>query len=133
MKVILTRLLDDGKQTLGILQCYNGLLKAFECKTLELSYQGNRKETSCIPIGNYKTIKHNSPTFGKCFKVLNVPGRSDILFHRGNYNKDTKGCILVGKDFIDINQDGTTDISASGTTFDKMLLVLPESFNLIIV
>lgn len=26
-----------------------------------------------------------------------VPGRSDIVVHRGNTVKDTKGCIIVGK------------------------------------
>lgn len=133
MKAVLIRLTDDGKQTLGILQTFNGLLKLFECKTLELPWLNNKKQTSCIPTGTYHVIKHNSPTFGKCFKVLDVPGRADILFHRGNYNKDTKGCLLVGKDFIDINEDGTTDITASGATFETMMAHLPESFELTII
>lgn len=132
MKAILTRLTDDGKQTLGVFQFYSGLLKALECKTLELPWKDNNKQISCIPAGTYKVIKHNSLTFGKCFKILDVPGRSEILFHKGNFNTNTKGCILVGKDFIDINKNGTTDISASGATFEKMLTCLPDSFNLTI-
>jgi hypothetical protein len=133
MKAILIRLTDDGNQTLGVMQCYKGLLKAFECKTLELPWKDNKKQNSCIPVGTYKVIKHNSPNFGKCFKVLEVPGREDILFHKGNFNKDTKGCILVGKDFIDVNEDGTTDITSSTLTFETMLMHLPESFELTII
>jgi hypothetical protein len=28
--------------------------------------------------------------------VLDVPNRSDILFHAGNTKNDTRGCILLG-------------------------------------
>ena len=133
MKAVLTRLTDDGKQTLGLLQCFSGIVKAFECKTLELPYLSNAANISCIPNGIYTVLKYNSPTFGKCFKIFDVPGRSDILIHRGNYNRDTKGCILIGKDFIDINDDGLTDISASTATFEKMMACLPHEFKLTIL
>ena len=133
MKAILTRLTDDGKQTLGILQVFNGLMKIFECKTLELPYLNNQKQVSCIPTGQYIVKKHNSPTFGKTFHVLNVEGRSEILIHKGNFNRDTKGCILLGKDFIDIDQNGTTDITSSGKTVETMLSVMPEEFKLMII
>lgn len=32
------------------------------------------------------------------YEVMNVPGHSGILFHMGNYNADSDGCILVGKE-----------------------------------
>jgi Family of unknown function (DUF5675) len=133
MKATLTRLADDGFQTLGIFQSWDGIYPLFSCKTLELPYLGNRTLISCIPKGTYEVKKHNSPTFGKCFKLFDVPGRTDILIHKGNFNKDTKGCILVGKDFIDINEDGTTDISCSTGTFEKMFACLPEEFELKII
>jgi len=133
MKTILTRLTDDGKQTLGQFQAFSGISKVFECKTLELPWLDNSKQISCIPAGTYQVRKHNSPTFGKVFHVTGVPGRSEILIHKGNFNKDTKGCILVGKDFIDINTDGTTDITQSGATLEKMLMYLPDEFTLKII
>ncbi len=133
MKAILTRLNDDGKQTLGILQVFDGLTKVFECKTLELPYINNQKQISCIPVGIYHVRKHNSPTFGKVFHVLNVENRSEILIHKGNYNRNTKGCILVGKDFIDIDKDGATDITSSGNTMDLFLSVMPDEFKLSIL
>lgn len=133
MKTILTRLTDDGKQTLGIFQSFVGLTKLFECKTLELPYINNQRQISCIPVGQYIVRKHNSPTFGKTFHVLNVEGRSEILIHKGNFNHNTKGCILVGKDFIDINADGTTDITSSSKTVQEMLTLLPDEFKMIII
>jgi hypothetical protein len=30
------------------------------------------------------------------FEIENVPGHTDILFHSGNANEDSAGCILVG-------------------------------------
>ena len=38
-----------------------------------------------------------SPKFGYVPAVLNVPGFTDILIHAGNSDKDTRGCILVGR------------------------------------
>lgn len=30
------------------------------------------------------------------FEVMNVPGHTNILFHSGNFNSDSEGCILLG-------------------------------------
>ena len=54
MKAILTRLDDDGKQTLGHLMLFKGLEKVFECKTLELPWKANETNVSCVPKGVYK-------------------------------------------------------------------------------
>lgn len=133
MKAVLFRLEDDTKQTLGQLYFFNGISKVFECKTLELPWLNNQKQISCITPGIYKAVKHNSPSKGYCFHIKDVPGRSHILIHSGNYNKDTLGCVLVGKDFIDLNRDGLTDITESKKTLEKMLALLPEEFEITIV
>jgi glutaredoxin-related protein len=31
------------------------------------------------------------------FEITGVPGHSDILFHVGNYDADSSGCVLVGE------------------------------------
>jgi hypothetical protein len=64
--------------------------------TLEDKWRNNEKMISCIPKGKYKIQRHQSPHFGECFKVLDVPNRSEILIHAGNTQKDTNGCILLG-------------------------------------
>lgn len=35
------------------------------------------------------------------FEITGVEGHKDLLFHWGNYNKDSEGCILLGKAEVD--------------------------------
>lgn len=84
------------KSTLGKLYL-NG---NFYGHTLELAWLDNKKNVSCIPKGVYDVIKRN-PEESSSYKyqhllIENVPNRNFILFHIGNYPKDTKGCILLG-------------------------------------
>ena len=67
--------------------------------TLELPWKDNKKEVSCIDSGYYTNVKQFSAAgkLGKRLEIPDVPGRTDIRFHAGNYPKDTKGCILVGE------------------------------------
>ena len=72
--------------------------------TLECPWRDNAPYKSCIPVGEYLCEPHRSPKFGLCLAVKDVPGRSHILFHRGNFAgdvdcnlaTDSHGCILVG-------------------------------------
>lgn len=75
--------------------------------SLELAWRGNKRSVSCIPPGiyplKYKTYGRFYNRYKERFEhqfvplVCNVPGRSEILFHIGNYPKDTLGCVLVGE------------------------------------
>lgn len=71
------------------------------CDTLELPWKNNERRISCIPAGVYpvRVRKAKESATRKYLHLLveEVPDRDYILFHRGNYPKDTKGCILVGK------------------------------------
>lgn len=52
----------------------------------------------CIPVGEYRVILTPSPHLGYLTpELLDVPERSDIRVHIGNYPKDSLGCILVGE------------------------------------
>ena len=71
------------------------------CDTLELPYINNERRISCIPAGEYKvrlrTARESSTRDYLHLLVQDVPARSYILVHIGNFPKDTKGCILVGQ------------------------------------
>ena len=67
--------------------------------TLEEPWRENQRRVSCIPAGTYRCARVQSLKFGETFQVLDVPGRSGILFHKGNTLQDTEGCILVGEQF----------------------------------
>lgn len=72
------------------------------CATLELPWvdeNGDKisdKEKSCINSGVYTCKRINSPHFGEVFEIIDVPNRTHVLIHKGNFLKNTKGCILLG-------------------------------------
>ena len=133
MKVIISREYNNI-QTIGRLVVFDGAMIKLQLCTLELPDLGNQKNISCIPEGKYEVHRIYSPKFGKCFHVQDVPGRSEILIHKGNYNKDTHGCILIGMGRADINGDGVIDVIESSLAMDKLQNVITEDvFTLIII
>lgn len=80
--------------------CITGTLKIgdFECKTLELPWDDNLPNKSCIPVKKtpYLCKRVSSPKFDDTFQVANVEGRKHILFHAGNFPANTTGCVLLG-------------------------------------
>lgn len=103
-QMTLVRLLSVGGATIGMLM-FSG--SAFV--TLENGWHNNQKIISCIPDGKYKVeVTHNRTTFGGMlipltYEVKGVPNRSGILFHIGNYESDTSGCILLGQYWLTVN------------------------------
>ncbi|MFB6225161.1 MAG: DUF5675 family protein [Candidatus Paceibacteria bacterium] len=73
--------------------------------TAELPWKGNQKNISAIPEGNYIMQMRESPVvkrtsgFEEGWEIQDVPGRSYIMFHVGNWPKrDSEGCVLVGRE-----------------------------------
>jgi hypothetical protein len=123
-----------SRQTLGELIANVGD-DTFTCKTIELPWLDNKPFVSCIPDGEYELVKHISPRFGNCLKVLDVPDRTDILIHPGNYagsinpntgKSDLLGCIAPGQNFTDIDGDGLVDITNSFITMQRLMSFLPD-------
>ena len=106
------------------------LYKDIDLVTLELPWKENQRRISCIPDGIYTCIKHTSPTFGECIWIQDVPDRSEILIHTGNYTTDTLGCVLVGLDFADLNKDGVHDVIHSKQAMKILLNSVPDKFTL---
>lgn len=131
---VIHRLQDNGRQTLGEMNVYEKHKNLLTCKTLELPYRYNRKIVSCIPCGTYICKPRFSTKYREHYIVTNVPNRSYILFHAGNYNRHTKGCILVGRGFYDINKDGDLDVTSSNDAMkDLSTAIGKEPFILKIV
>lgn len=124
------RLQDQGTQTIGILSVVRDFTTLFRCKTLELGWHQNGRNISCIPSGLYKCKKHHSARHGDCILVEDVPDRDAILFHAGNFNSDTRGCILVGEHFKKLNNDTWDDLTNSDKTMKTLLTWLPDEFDL---
>ena len=75
----------------------NGVLYAnnsFQCYTIELPWEDNLPQHSCIPEGRYELKKRYSTRFGQHLLVDQVPGRELILVHPANDAlKELRGCI----------------------------------------
>lgn len=71
------------------------------CFTLEREAKDSGKRKPAIPKGVYKLIRDMSNRF-KCMMphILDVPGYEGIRIHRGNTDKDTEGCILLGRTWV---------------------------------
>ena len=93
--------------------------------TLEDERRGTKVPgETCIPAGTYQLGLREFGGFHERYKkrfpdfhlgmieVLNVPGFTDILFHCGNDDDDTAGCLLIGS-YPVATPDGEFEISAS--------------------
>jgi hypothetical protein len=104
------------------------------CDTLENSWQDNQRNISCIPQGSYK-VRLRLPRESASrdylhLLVQDVLDRDWILFHRGNYPKDTSGCILVG---LGSQQDFVSNSTLAMDLLIKEVIHLGgENINLII-
>jgi hypothetical protein len=114
--------------TVGVMNFDN-----FRCFTLELPQEGNQPNVSCIPEGQYNCRKITSPTLGRCIEILEVPGRTYIRIHKGNFTSQIQGCVLVGEALKDINGDLIIDVANSAVAFDKLMEETPKLFDLIIL
>lgn len=104
----------------------------FQCFTLELPWLDNQRGKSCAPAGKYKAFKRNSPKNGLVFELRDVPNRSNIQCHAGNYTRQIEGCILVGSSIAFLDGDSIPDVTNSKATLDKLLSLLPDEFEVTI-
>lgn len=128
---VLVRQKSD-KFTTGNLIVYDGHVPVFSCVTLELPYLDNQRRISAIPDGKYYVVPRRSPRFGQHFHVTDVEGRDLILFHAGNWLKDTKGCILVGLKYGDLNSDSIPEILNSRAAMTALNKAALAGFKLLI-
>lgn len=88
--------------------------------TLEPPWRDNAVGRSCIPVGQYTCRRVQSPKFGNTFEITDVPGRTHVLFHKGNTEDNTEGCVLVGEEFARWG-DGRVSVARSGYGFMEFL------------
>jgi len=116
------------KATLGALSWIRGGNSIPDCVTLELPWRNNQQEVSCVPPGRYQVVIAPSVRFQRLMpRVLDVPGRSGILFHPGNTDKNTEGCILTASAVT--GPDAVVDAAAAFEKFfARLSLVLALGF-----
>jgi len=127
--VVIQRAWSDHRATMGILTVIGE--EHAPIFTLENPYRETIVD-SCIPDGEYECVPHVSPHHGETYLVKNVPERTDILFHAGNTEADTRGCIILG--MIASTANGIPRVDASKVAMEKFRLMIgDEGFILKIV
>ena len=66
------------------------------------------------------------------FEILDVLERTHILFHKGNSEHNTQGCVLIAEEFGKLH--GKAAVLASGRGFTEFMYILQDvdEFDLII-
>lgn len=93
-ELTIERKLSSSKCTMGYLFANGEVI----CYTLELPWKDNLNKISCIPIGSYNGILRYDKTDGWRIQLENVPNRTGVQIHMGNYTTQIEGCVLVGTD-----------------------------------
>lgn len=106
--------------TFGVLK----INKSVYCCTLEPSDRLNKTNQSSIPAKQYKCNKIISPKYGTTYQVMDVPDRTHILFHAGNIDDHTEGCIILGQHFGKLR--GNKAVLNSGKTFMRFMELLKD-------
>jgi hypothetical protein len=74
--------------------------------TIERPDLDNVPMLSRIPAGDYTCVRTWYHKGGyDTYEITDVPGRTRILFHKGNVMKDVNGCIAVGTMFGMLGRD----------------------------
>lgn len=127
MNLILKRTNKEVDGIFGVLSDESGSTIAV---TLEHAYDsglGNGSYDAKTPLGDYKCVRGQHQLHGMTkpfttFEVTNVPGHTNILFHVGNFNEDSEGCILLGRRIAprDPPESGNM-ITSSRNTFNAFM------------
>tara|TARA_R100000541_G_scaffold58368_1_gene69527 strand:+ start:3028 stop:3726 length:699 start_codon:yes stop_codon:yes gene_type:complete len=96
LRVRLRRIMDDGTQTLGIMDVLNTDEQTvmYSLATVELPYKGNQPKISCIPVDNYRVVSYATGKWGNCFWLIANEG-GDYIENRIAGNDYTRGSILI--------------------------------------
>jgi hypothetical protein len=131
MDLVLKRMRRDESGIYGNLIDSNDRLLAV---TLEHAYWNDIVWETKIPSGVFTCVRgehqlkgHDEPFI--TFEITGVSGHTGLLFHCGNFDEDSSGCILVGLNF------GPNCIQNSRVAFERFMQVQEglDSFQLTIL
>lgn len=94
--------------------------------TLEHAFPGSHGNfLPVIPEGDFicergEHYLHGMTTPFETFEVTGVDGHVGLLFHWGNFNKDSEGCILLGG-VLSVNEKNEEMILNSKMAFEKFM------------
>lgn len=112
MKARLVRLEQSEQGALGVL-LLDGIILA-----CALQPDQNDKTRYYIPAGEYVCRRFHGTKWPNTFEIL-VTGHTALLFHAGNVESESLGCVLLGSSFSKLK--GQRAVINSGATFREFL------------
>lgn len=110
--VDLIRLEKSEQGLIGVLRIVGALF----CVTLEL-------DTTFLKQGCYHCKRFHGTKWPDTFEI-EVPGHTEVLFHAGNTEADTRGCVLLGSSVGKLKGDRA--VLNSGATFRQFMDALKD-------
>jgi len=95
-EIVMERFLYHPDGTLGVIRLDEVAGRAADFWTIERPWLDNQPNVSCVPEGSYSLIWRESPRFGWTWMLEDVPDRTYILIHAGNFPRNFQGCIGLG-------------------------------------
>jgi Family of unknown function (DUF5675) len=127
MQLILQRLIQSKRSTIGRLTVNGQIFSTLEPPPVP-NPPPDGNNYVCIPAETYPLTIRWSPKFNRQVPhVENVPGRTAIELHIGNFPDDTDGCGLIGVNAAVSQPDY---ISQSSVSFAKLLTILYDGSTL---
>jgi hypothetical protein len=115
MRLALHRFMYHEEATLGRLYFQGGW-----CYTLEDPWRANATDVSCIPEGWYALARGTFKGIYSNFGFTSVPGRTAVEIHKGNTDRDTHGCVLLGSQ-VTFDEAGHVSMANSTQAFDRFM------------
>lgn len=97
----------------------------FVAHTLELPWRNNQSYISSIPVGSYTAHLRFDKSDGWRLQLDDVPGRSGVQLHIGNYPNQIEGCVLVG---LAVN-NAESRVELSAEAYDRLRAAFYGSVN----
>lgn len=134
VRATLVREQENNLQIIGTLLIYDGFGNLLTTlRSLELADKSNKIHESCIPLGKYDCEQYISQKYGRAVRVLDVERRTAIAIHVGNYHWQTKGCLLMGQEIRDIDNNGLVDVAKSMAAMRELYETCFEVFQLTVI
>jgi hypothetical protein len=94
-RAVLTRILDDGTQTLGILEIFDADAKTiiYRLATVELPYKNNKNGESAVPTDTYLVNSRQTSKYGKHFWLVGG-SKGDWKYIPGSNNSNREWVLI---------------------------------------
>ena len=129
--IVHRRLFSNKRETIGLWYLKAGNAEEYLCYILEDEFRTQKlKKETRIPAGRYqfilRTVGSHHERYSKKFPnmhvgmlhLINVPNFSYILFHIGNDEDDTEGCLLSGSYPVEVK--GRWTVAQSTRAYKKV-------------